>query len=67
MSPRKLGMTLKRLRQQRGWTQEELARKVGVHRVYVAQMEAATKSPSLRTLEKLAKALRVKVSTLLGE
>jgi transcriptional regulator with XRE-family HTH domain len=58
-------MTIKRLRERRGLTQEALARKVGLHRVYLAQLEGQTKTPSLATLEKLAKALGVKVGRLL--
>ena len=65
MSPKKLGMTLKRLRQKRGLTQEALAKKVKTHRVYIANIEAQTKTPSLAMLERLAKALRVKASELL--
>ena len=56
---------LKRLRNKRGFTQEALARKVGVHQVYIAQIEAQTKTPSLGVLERLAKALGVKVTRLL--
>ena len=56
---------LKRLRNKRGFTQEALARKVGVHRVYIAQIEAQTKTPSLGMLERLAKALGVRVTRLL--
>jgi len=50
---------------EQGLTQEALAKKAGVHRVYVAQIEGRAKVPSLATLEKLAKALRVKVGKLL--
>ncbi len=56
---------LKRLRNKRGLTQEALARKVGVHRVYIAKLEARTRTPSLGMLERLAKALGVKVTELL--
>ena len=65
VSPKRLGMTVKRLRQERGLTQEALAKKAGVHRVYIAQIEGQTKVPSVATLEKLAKALGVKVGRLL--
>ena len=65
MSPKKLGMTLKRLRQKRGLTQEALAKKVKAHRVYIAKIEAQTRTPSLRMLERLAKALGVPVTELL--
>jgi transcriptional regulator with XRE-family HTH domain len=46
-------------------TQAKLAELVGVHRIYIAQIEGQTKVPSLATLEKLAKALGVKVGRLL--
>lgn len=65
MSPKKLGMTIKALREKRGLTQEALAARAGLHRVYVAQIEGQTKVPSLAALEKLARALGVKVGRLL--
>jgi transcriptional regulator with XRE-family HTH domain len=37
--------------------QAALAARVGVHRIYVAQIEGGTKTPSLPTLHKLAKPL----------
>jgi len=46
-------------------TQAQLAKRAGVHRIYVAQIEGQTKVPSLATLGKLAKALNVKVGRLL--
>ena len=46
-------------------TQAALAELVGVHRIYIAQIEAGTKVPSIATLEKIAKALKVKVGRLL--
>jgi transcriptional regulator with XRE-family HTH domain len=66
LSPRKLGMTIKRLREERQLTQAELAAKAKVHRVYVAQIEARTKIPSLAVLERIARALRVPLTELLG-
>ena len=66
MSPKRLGVTIKRERDRKGWTQEELARKVPIHRVYLAQIESAAKVPSIATLEKIAKALRVNIAKLLN-
>lgn len=66
MSSKRLGMTIKRFRERRGLTQAALADKADIHRVYLAQIEGHAKVPSLATLEKLAKALRVKVSELLS-
>jgi len=66
LSPKRLGVTIKRERDRKGWTQEELARKVPIHRVYLAQIESAAKVPSIATLEKIAKALRVNIAKLLN-
>ncbi len=59
------GMKLKRIRERRGWTQAELAGKVGVARVTVARLEIGNRRPSLQLLERLSKALKVKVAELL--
>jgi transcriptional regulator with XRE-family HTH domain len=66
MSPQRLGVKIRRLRKKHGMTQAALAAKAGVHRIYVAQIEGQTKVPSIATLEKLAKALGVKVGRLLA-
>ena len=61
----RLGRNVRRVRTARGWTQAEFARRVGISRIYVAQIEAAAKECSLAMLERLAKALRVKPGALL--
>ena len=58
-------MRLKKLREARGLTQEQLAEKAGVSRAYLARLEIGRHDPPLSTLEKLAKALKVKVGKLL--
>jgi len=58
-------MTIARIRKRQKMTQAQLAKRAGVHRIYVAQIEGQTKVPSLATLEKLAKALNVKIGRLL--
>jgi transcriptional regulator with XRE-family HTH domain len=63
---RSLGERLRRLRQRRRLTQAALATKVDIHRVYVTQIEAGTKVPSVGVLERLAKALGVAVTELLS-
>ncbi len=68
MSPKRLGVTIKRERDKKGWTQEELARKVPIHRVYLAQIESSRSRTlpgrSLKSCE-IAKALGVSVTELL--
>jgi transcriptional regulator with XRE-family HTH domain len=56
---------LKKLRADRGMTQEALAEKAGISRVYIARLETGRQDPTLATLKKLAKALKVKVGELL--
>jgi len=46
-------------------TQEQLAEKAGIGRSYLARLETARQDPTLSTLAKIAKALRVKVAKLL--
>jgi transcriptional regulator with XRE-family HTH domain len=58
-------MRLKQLREARGLTQEALATKAGVSRAYLARLEMGRHDPPLSRLEKLAKALGVKVTRLL--
>jgi transcriptional regulator with XRE-family HTH domain len=58
-------MRLRRLRAGQGMTQEILAKKAGISRVYVARLETGKQDPTLTTLKKLAKALKVKVGGLL--
>jgi transcriptional regulator with XRE-family HTH domain len=60
----RLGKNLKRIRQVRGLSQQALADKVRVNRVYVAKIEGAVQAPSLDVLDRLAKALKVKVGEL---
>jgi len=68
MAPlRTMAKRLQQLRALRGLSQRDLAQRAGISREYIARLETARQDPTLRTLEKLAKALRVRVSTLLGE
>ena len=57
--------TLKRLRERRGLTQQQLADRIGAHRVTIAKLETGALRPGVDVLEGLAKALKVKVTDLL--
>jgi transcriptional regulator with XRE-family HTH domain len=65
MTVDKLAKRIKALREQRGLSQETLAAKAGVSRGYLARLELGRHDPTVGTVEKLAKALRVKVTDLL--
>lgn len=64
MTTKRFAMRLKRLRAQRKMSQAGLAEKSGVSREYIARLELGQQDPTLGTMEKLAKALRVKVGEL---
>jgi transcriptional regulator with XRE-family HTH domain len=63
----RFGKQLQRLRTNGGLTQEQLAVKAGLVRVYVTKLEQGEHDPTLSMLVRLAKALRVSVTELLGE
>jgi transcriptional regulator with XRE-family HTH domain len=65
MTPRQLGMTLKRFREAKGLSQEALARKARITREYVNKLEAGRYDPTVGVLKRLAKALGVPVTELL--
>ena len=53
----RVGRNKKRLREVRGWSQEELADRAGIHRTYVSGVERGVRNPTVTVLEKLAIAL----------
>ena len=58
MNPDQLhGDDLRELRKRRGLTQQQLATRADVHRVYVAKLEAGERLPSLDVATRLARAL----------
>ena len=61
----KVARNIRTRRMARGWTQQALADRIGVDRVFVTQLEGATRNVSLDVLERLARAFRVKPATLL--
>jgi len=60
-----VGARIRKLRTARGVTQTELARAVGMMRSNISRIEAAKHRPTLETMERIAKALRVSVVELL--
>ncbi|MBR4021381.1 MAG: helix-turn-helix transcriptional regulator [Ruminococcus sp.] len=61
-----LGDNIKKLRQQKGYTQETLAQEMNVVRQTVSKWEKGYSVPDAVMLEKLAELLEVPVSDLLG-
>ena len=59
------GTGIRRLRTERGWTQEDLADAAGLTATYVGQIERGDKVPSLTVVLKLARGLEVPPAQLL--
>jgi transcriptional regulator with XRE-family HTH domain len=62
---RRLAKNLRQLRQEQGWSQENFAFEAGIHRTYISDLERGTRNPTITVVERLAKALHVKVGALL--
>jgi transcriptional regulator with XRE-family HTH domain len=63
----KLGKAVRRLRTAAGYSQEDFADVVGLHRTTMGKVERGAFNISLETLERLAKGLRMPVSALIAE
>ncbi|TJY56199.1 helix-turn-helix transcriptional regulator [Sinimarinibacterium sp. CAU 1509] len=60
-----LGVNVRRLRQEKRLTQEELCARAGMGQSYLSQLESGAKSVSIDVLDKLARALGVTPDQLL--
>lgn len=63
---RAVGAVIRKLREAKGITQEELADAVGMMRSNISRIEAAKHRPTLETMERIAKALKVSVADLIA-
>ena len=61
----RLGSNVRRLRQEKGWSQEAFADEAGIHRTYVSDIERGARNPTITVVEKLAAPLGVRASDLL--
>jgi transcriptional regulator with XRE-family HTH domain len=64
---RRLGKAIRRLRQLAGFSQERFADEVAVHRTTMGRLERGDFNVTLETLERLARGLKMSVSSLLAE
>lgn len=62
-----LATNLRKLRQQKGLSQEDLADLAGLHRTYIGSVERAERNISIDNIEKLATALGCQVCDLVGD
>ena len=60
-----LGLNVRKFRKLKGMTQEQLGLDTEMERSYVSDLERGTRNPSVRAVERLAKALGVELHQLL--
>ena len=62
----RLGQNVRRLRQAKGWSQEELAHHADLHRTYISGIERGVRNPTVTIVEALARTLETTASELLS-
>ncbi|WP_424831370.1 helix-turn-helix domain-containing protein [Ruegeria sp.] len=61
----RLAKNMRRLRQMKGWSQEEFAHRADIHRTYISDLERSARNPTITVVDKLAAALGVSLGELL--
>ena len=61
------GRAVRAARLERGLSQEDLAAESGLDRTYISGLERGARNPALSTIEKVSRALEVKVSVLMAQ
>lgn len=63
---RQLRRNVRRLREARGWSQEELGFESDLHRTYISGIERGVRNPTVTIVARLARALGVAPAQLLA-
>ncbi|OHD05226.1 MAG: transcriptional regulator [Sphingopyxis sp. RIFCSPHIGHO2_12_FULL_65_19] len=61
----RLAVNMKRLRKERGWSQEALADEAELDRTYISGIERVVKNPTITVIERIASALSCPLGELL--
>lgn len=61
----RLAVNVKRLRKDRGWSQEALADEADLDRTYISGIERVVKNPTVTVVERVATALGCRMGDLL--
>lgn len=63
---KKIGATIRRLREETGISQEKFSEMTGHHRTYIGFLERGERTPNIATLQRVAKAFKIKLSDLVN-
>lgn len=61
----RLAVNMKRLRKERGWSQEALADEAGLDRTYISGIERLVRNPTVTVIERITVALECSFSEIL--
>ena len=61
----RLATNLRKLRQEREFSQEAFADEAGLHRTYISDLERGARNPTIEVVDRIAKALGVSIGELL--
>jgi transcriptional regulator with XRE-family HTH domain len=64
---RQVGLNVRQIRKERGWSQEDLAFESGLDRTYISGVESGVRNPTVLVLNELAAALKVPPARLLAD
>ena len=64
---RVFGEVIRRAREKRGVSQEQLADEAGLHRTYISLLERGLRNPSLTVITQLAQALKVHAAEIITD
>lgn len=64
---RVVGQRVREFRERKGWSQEELADRSGIHRTYISGVERGIRNPTITILSILGGTLGVEPADLLRE
>lgn len=59
-----LGINIRRVREEKGWSQDRLSDESNLHRTYISGIERGVRNPTVIIVQQLALALSVHVSDL---
>ena len=62
---KQFGLKIRSIRQKNGLSQGDVAEILRVHPTYISSLERGVRNPSLLTIHKIAKALKVNIKKLL--
>ena len=61
---KQLGMRIKYLRYLKKWSQEDLALEADINKNYLSDLERGSRNPTVKVVEKIAKAFNITISEL---